>query len=268
MDKQKIVKKCLLIGINYTGTANQLNGCINDSENLKKFLIKNKYMKQKDITMMNDNCKDGLYPNKVNIEKQLNVLVDFANEHKDEIVRLFVAYSGHGSYTRDYSGDEADGKDEVLCPIDCSQGRYITDDYLKGQFIDKLPANVKLVFICDACHSASILDMEYTFKDNKMLKNLNIAIESKCEAVILSGSLDRQTSSDAYIKNNTTGKWEYQGAMSASFLAIYKDGILYKDLINGMREWIKKGKYTQIPQLQSGGYVDANSQFLLGTYDD
>ena len=119
MGKQKIVKKCLLIGINYTGTSNQLSGCINDSNNLKKFLIKNKYMKEKDITMMNDNCKDGLYPSKVNIEKQLNLLIDFANKNKDEIVRFVVAYSGHGSYMIDYNHDEADGKDEVLCPIDC-----------------------------------------------------------------------------------------------------------------------------------------------------
>ena len=36
-----IVKKGLLIAINYTGSDNQLNGCINDQDNLKKFLIKN-----------------------------------------------------------------------------------------------------------------------------------------------------------------------------------------------------------------------------------
>ena len=268
MGKQQIVKKCLLIGINYTGTSNQLNGCINDSNNLKKFLIKNKYMKEKDITMMNDKCKDGLYPSKVNIEKQLNVLIDFANEHKDEIVRLFVAYSGHGSYLTDYNHDEADGKDEVLCPIDCSQGKYITDDYLKKNFIDKLPANVKLVIMVDACHSRTMVDLRYSFKDDKFIDDANVSYDCKCSVVSLSGSRDFETSADAYIKNNTTGKWEYQGAMSAGFLNVFKDGISYKDLINGIRKWIKKGKYTQVPQLQSGGYVDANKPFLLGTYDD
>lgn len=34
-----VAQKCLLIGINYTGSSNELNGCINDSENLKDFLI-------------------------------------------------------------------------------------------------------------------------------------------------------------------------------------------------------------------------------------
>lgn len=32
-------KRALLIGINYTGTANALNGCINDVNNVKQFLI-------------------------------------------------------------------------------------------------------------------------------------------------------------------------------------------------------------------------------------
>lgn len=32
-------KRALLIGINYTGSANALNGCINDVNNVKQFLI-------------------------------------------------------------------------------------------------------------------------------------------------------------------------------------------------------------------------------------
>ena len=35
-----IVKKALLVGINYTSTGSQLSGCINDTENLKQFLLK------------------------------------------------------------------------------------------------------------------------------------------------------------------------------------------------------------------------------------
>lgn len=31
-------KKALLVGINYTGTDNQLSGCINDANNVKKFI--------------------------------------------------------------------------------------------------------------------------------------------------------------------------------------------------------------------------------------
>ena len=267
--KKKILKKCLLIGINYTGTSSQLNGCINDSVNLKNFLIKNKYMKEKDIIMMNDHCKGLFYPTKANIMKQLNVLVDFANQHEDDTIRIFFSYSGHGAYLPDHDREESDGKDEVLCPVDCSMGgRYIRDDYLKKEFIDRLPGNVKLTLIIDSCHSKTMLDLKYSYKNDSMIENPDTATEAKCEAVVLCGSDDWTTSADAYIPNKTTGRYEYQGAMTASFLATFRDGISYKALIDGMRKWIKNGNYTQVPHLSSDGYVNANMQFLLGTYDN
>ena len=59
-----VSRKCLLIGINYTGTENQLSGCINDSENLQHFLIANHYFSAQEITMMNDqqDADSELYP--------------------------------------------------------------------------------------------------------------------------------------------------------------------------------------------------------------
>ena len=37
-------KRALLVGINYYGTNNKLNGCINDVENINNFLLKNGYI--------------------------------------------------------------------------------------------------------------------------------------------------------------------------------------------------------------------------------
>ena len=42
------------------GTQYELQGCINDSLNLRQFLIDNKYFSEGDITMMNDNSPDNL----------------------------------------------------------------------------------------------------------------------------------------------------------------------------------------------------------------
>ena len=39
------IKKCLLIGINYTGTSYQLNGCINDSHNIKIFYYQKDFLR-------------------------------------------------------------------------------------------------------------------------------------------------------------------------------------------------------------------------------
>ena len=41
---------------------------------------------------------------------------------------LFLHYSGHGTQTRDLDGDEADGYDEALVPLDHQSAGVITDD--------------------------------------------------------------------------------------------------------------------------------------------
>ena len=76
------VKKGLLIGINYTGTENQLRGCINDTNNLYDFFISNNIFDEQDLTFMNDFTKSKLYPTKSNILNQLQKLVDFSNKNK------------------------------------------------------------------------------------------------------------------------------------------------------------------------------------------
>ena len=48
------MKKALLIGINYTGTANELNGCINDVMNMKTALI-DKYEFKNEFIIINMN---------------------------------------------------------------------------------------------------------------------------------------------------------------------------------------------------------------------
>ena len=71
-----VFKKCLLIGINYTGTENQLEGCIHDSDNVKNYFETNKYFDDNDMIIMNDFQKEDLYPSKDNILKQFDNLVN------------------------------------------------------------------------------------------------------------------------------------------------------------------------------------------------
>lgn len=268
-NESKIEKKCLLIGINYTGTKHQLNGCINDSKNLKQFLIENKYFEKKDFILMNDNKKDGLYPTRSNIIKQLNSLISFAKKNKTKTVYLFIAYSGHGSYIKDQDEDEEDGYDEVICPIDNEVNGNISDDALKKNFIYKLPKNVNLTILVDACHSGTAMDLKYNYKLDKM-NNYNVCGAlplTKCQVVMISGSQDNQTSGDAYLKDNKTKKYEYQGAMTASFLANYKKNITYIELVTKMRVWLKKNKFEQVPQLSAGRHININKNFILSNYD-
>jgi len=259
-----IVRKALLVGINYTGTSSELNGCINDCEDLKTMLIKNKYFNDTDIILMSDNRSGLMYPTKINILAQLDALLSFAKKNADKQVQLFFSYSGHGSQTKDTNGDEADGQDEVLCPIDClnDANKLITDDDIKANFLSRLPSNVKLVSVIDACHSATMLDLRYMYNVDSKITYTVIGTETETASniVMVSGCRDNETSADAVINRRP------RGALTASFLANYKPGISYNDLINGIRTWLKTKGFQQVPQLSTGKHVEINAPFLLGSY--
>ncbi|MCJ7636533.1 MAG: caspase family protein [Nitrososphaeraceae archaeon] len=263
-----IVKKCLLIGINYNGSGSQLNGCINDSENLKLMLINSGYFKENEITMLNDNLNDNLFPTKANLLAQFNEIVKFANENKDKQVRLFVSYSGHGTSVVDKNGDEDDGMDEALCPVDYVNSGFIVDDDIRSNFINLLPENAKLVMLVDACHSATMLDLKYSYlvnaKNTYLVHDKNAA--TLCDVVSISGCRDNQTSADAWEFDIQEKKNEAQGAMTASFLASYSENISYHALIDKIRVWLKVKGYAQVPQLTSGKLVDIENRFMLETF--
>lgn len=266
----KIIKRGLLIGINYTGTGNQLNGCINDSTNLAYLLYNGKYIPKENLIMMNDNQKGDLYPSKVNIMKQFANLVAFANNNKDAQIELFLSYSGHGTYVKSTNNDEADGRDEALCPIDCDDPKnFIIDDDIKAKFIDLLPANVKIFVLIDACHSGTIFDLKYNYAFGKKPSNItSINTETRCDVVMISGCRDNQTSADAYLTNYRTNSPEYEGAMTASFLKIFKDNITYDNLVPGMVSWLDANQYDQVPQLSSGKLIDLKAPVFLSIYND
>lgn len=259
------VRRSLLIGINYTGTLNELSGCINDSENLSQFLVKNGFFVPSEVVMMNDKKTGDLYPTNANIWKQFNSLVNFANQNIGKNVFIFVSYSGHGSSVVDKSKDEVDGMDEVLCPIDFETRGFITDDSIKTNFINKLPANVKLIFLSDSCNSGTVLDLKYnyTFDKRNTCKVSGDLVDTKCNACLISGCRDDQTSADAYIVDNSTHVLEYQGAMTASFIAVFNKTKTCYQLIQDMRTWLTTNKYTQVPQFSSTRLIDIKKQHLF-----
>ena len=267
-EPKKIVKRGLLVGINYTGTCNELCGCINDSENLEKLLLRNNYFNENELIFMNDKKVGSLYPTKENMWKQINDMIDFANSHINDKVYLIFSYSGHGTYQRDDNGDEEDGYDEALCPIDCDERGFIVDDDIREKFISKLGSNVTLIMFIDACHSGTIIDLRYLYecdiKDNCDVNT--VEDNTKCQVVVVSGCRDNQTSADAYVEEFETNINEFQGAMTASFIANYTDGISTHKLITKMRKWLKEHRYNQIPQLSSGQVMATTTPFMLSSF--
>jgi hypothetical protein len=245
MGRLKSNRNALLVGINYIGTQNELNGCINDTESLK---IKLKELKFNNINILTDNTP--LKPTKDNILSQLQKLLVESNE--GDI--LFFAYSGHGSSTIDRSGDEADGLDELLVPCDLNP---ISDDLLKYVIKKYIKKNVILYALFDCCHSGTIVDLKYQYFDSVNYDKFTInekVEELNNNIIIISGCMDNQTSADAYINK------KFQGAMTWSFLEACKNNpnISLNNLLINMRELLKKSDYTQIPQLSSNKRIDIN----------
>ena len=74
---------------------------------------------------------------------------------------LVFHFSGHGVQRLDPSGDEVDGFDEALCPLDFEANGTILDDEINETLVRPLPRGVKLHALVDACHSGTVLDLPY-----------------------------------------------------------------------------------------------------------
>jgi hypothetical protein len=260
-----MVNKVLLIGINYTGTNHELGGCINDVENMEKYLRKHYYVDK--IKIMTDNHNGRLHPTKRNIIRQLKWLTKGAKPGDN----LFLHYSGHGTQINDDDWSEEDGKDECICPID---GGIIKDDHLHRYLVNSISFGVKLLCVFDCCHSASILDLKYKYLSsnsnkksffNYFWKNINSNkknnnyTESNSNVITISGCLDDSQSSDAHISG------QRQGAMTYSLLTTLKANpqINYGDLIDQMNILLKRKRYSQRPQLYYSTKMNMNTRVEL-----
>ena len=260
-------KLALLIGINYFNTSYQLNGCINDVNNLKDLLINNLSFNSDEIIIMNDNSLNNNYPTYDNIIKQLKFIIQKANnENYDEI---WFSYSGHGYYINDTNNDEKDGYDECLVPLN----GYITDDTFYD-IISDLNTKTKCICLFDCCHSGSFGDLrnEYIINLNKKKINKNkINIrrkyqrkkKKKCKAniIAISGCRDNQTSAD-YFNNNI---WKWQGALTTKFIECIKlnINITCYDLLYEINKQMILEDFKQKPVISCSKSIKYNDKFLF-----
>lgn len=250
-----MVRKALLVGINYYGTSCQLSGCINDVHNMKRALEAQQYTTFRVLTDAPGTAGQDL-PTKANILAGIAWLLSgtTAADH------LFFHYSGHGTQTYDFDGDEADRRDEALCPLDCNTGALITDDELRAHLCDPCVAN--LTMVSDCCHSGTILDLRYNYLQSgrhNVVMAQNPRYGSKPNTILcLSGCLDNQTSADTQAVNPTTGAWQAQGALTATLLEVLSayPSLSYKKLLRQLWQRLQAGGYTQVPQLSCSRYMN------------
>lgn len=74
---------------------------------------------------------------------------------------LVFHYSGHGCQEEDYKGEEVDGYNETLLPLDFEEAGMIVDDEINETLVRPIPPGARLHAIIDACHSGTVLDLPY-----------------------------------------------------------------------------------------------------------
>ena len=145
------MKKALVVGINDYAPAGpggpDLGGCINDARDMALTL---NGLGIVPATPQNMKILLNANATRANILTGLTWLVTGAKAGDT----LVFYYSGHGSWVVDTSGDEADHRDEAICPHDFQAAGMIIDDQLRALFT-RLPAGATLEVILDSCFSGT-----------------------------------------------------------------------------------------------------------------
>ncbi|KAI8279621.1 Metacaspase-1 [Colletotrichum sp. SAR 10_99] len=130
---------------------------------------------REDMVLLTDDQQNPMsQPTKQNLLRAMHWLVKDARPNDS----LFFHYSGHGGQTKDLDGDEDDGYDEVIYPVDFRQTGHITDDEMHRIMVQPLQAGVRLTAIFDSCHSGTALDLPYIYSTQGILKEPNLAKEA------------------------------------------------------------------------------------------
>ncbi|KAJ1929042.1 Ca(2+)-dependent cysteine protease [Tieghemiomyces parasiticus] len=153
-------RRALLIGINYIGQPQALKGCLNDVVNIKRFLIEFFNFRECDMVILTDDSKDPRnMPTRANMTRAMKWLVSDARPNDS----YFFHFSGHGSQTTDTTGDEIDGYDETVLPVDYKTAGQITDDEMNAIMVRPLPQGCRLTAVFDSCHSGTALDLPFVY---------------------------------------------------------------------------------------------------------
>ena len=266
-----MAKRALLIGINrYQIPGADLRGCVNDVEDLSQVLRSFHGFKPADITKLTDGAatKKAIQSG---IKKLLRGL------KKGDVALLH--YSGHGSNVPDDNGDEADGRDEILCPTDLDWKDPLRDDWLRASF-DRLPKGAGLTVIMDCCHSGTntraILPPDAPVKERYLPSPWGLAevesgrslprrvttelrkssrgkrkssdvVDANLPEVLITGCRDTQTSADAFINGR------YNGALTFALVEAIratKGRLTFRELHDRAGGVLKTRKFDQVPQLE------------------
>jgi len=153
-------RKSVLIGINYTGTKNQLEGCHQDVRNMMAFLQQMGFPGDPAsmVVLVDDRDPRGPY---YLIGRNMLMAIDWLICEPN--CSLFLHYSGYGGFVKDPDGDRASGFDSTIVPVDFRENGQLDSDTLHRHLVSKMAPGCQMHVIFDCCHSGSAIELPYVY---------------------------------------------------------------------------------------------------------
>ncbi|CAM0873496.1 unnamed protein product [Alopecurus aequalis] len=240
-------KRAVLVGVSYRGTEYELKGTVNDVECMRGLLCDKFGFPSDCILVLTEEKSDD--PHRTPTRENLLLAMRWLVEDCDTGDSLVFHFSGHGVQKLDTNGDEVDGYNEALCPLDFEEKGKILDDEINDTIVRPLGPGVKLHAIIDTCHSGTILDLRYLCRlsrtgywqwENHMRQPQKPKGTSGGLAISISGCNDDQKSADSSGFPDSAAI----GAMTDSFIKAVQSepGTTYGRLLSAMRGTIRDGQ--------------------------
>jgi metacaspase-1 len=247
------MRYALSIGINdYPGTGSDLSGCVNDAHDWAEELTKRGF----DTELLLDADATG-EAMRAGIARKL------AAAGAGDVVAI--TYSGHGTWVPDDDGDEADKRDEALCPYDIAANGPLLDDELYEMLCER-ERGTRVVMISDSCHSGTVArfapslrasaDTVRFLPPSVFLPAATAARAARMPrvlagrprhaALLLSGCRDFEFSYDAHFGGRPNGAFTY---VALAALRELPAGATYADWMAGIARQLPSQDYPQTPGL-------------------
>ncbi|XP_024964358.1 metacaspase-3-like [Cynara cardunculus var. scolymus] len=229
-------KRAVLCGVTYNGHKKKLEASVHNVRSMQQLLQNKLGFPSASIRVLTEEESDpSRIPTKCNIEEALRWLVQGCQSGDS----LMFYYAGHGCKVVDEDGDETDGYDEALCPVDYREAGKIIDDEINATIVAPLPHGVTLHSVIDTCFSGTLLDLPFLCNINQdglyMWEEHQLTNKgtSGGKALCISACADDQNSADtsAFTGNAV-------GALTFSFIQAMEteSKLTYGRLLSSMRK--------------------------------
>jgi hypothetical protein len=248
-----MVAKALVIGINYTGTAHELTGCIRDAKLTCEKLKQHLGLCDRDIILLLDEPGQKL-PTRAHILEALRLLQ--VASHRTPFQPLWISYSGHGSYQEDdgTGRDEADHKDEMWLPCDFETTGPLLDDTICS-ILKKVHPQTTIVGLSDSCHSGTMFDLPFLGQLQATTQQLVLTQTAPLwpaptpRIILLSACRDNQTATEVPVAPQLT-----QGVMTTAFWQVLEQEqghVTCARFLELLRLYMIQQGHSQIPQFSA-----------------